>query len=84
MLDYLKSNDISIKDDADVNSIMHDMMSILLEGVLDEELDYPDMITRTQKQIKVEMNILAKSCTPIMETSMQLFQDTVKVTMSHS
>ena len=39
MRDYLKNNDISIKDGADVNSIMRDMMSVLLEGTLDEELD---------------------------------------------
>ncbi|HCU03699.1 MAG TPA: IS256 family transposase, partial [Roseburia sp.] len=36
---YLKNNDISIKDGTDVNSIMRDMMSVLLEGALDEELD---------------------------------------------
>ena len=34
MRDYLKNNDISIKDGTDVN-----MMSVLLEGALDEELD---------------------------------------------
>ena len=39
MHDYLKKNDISIKNGADVNSVMRDMMSVLLEGVLDEELD---------------------------------------------
>lgn len=39
MRDYLKSNDISIKNGTDVNSVMRDMMSVLLEGVLDEELD---------------------------------------------
>ncbi|MDD6414631.1 MAG: hypothetical protein PUG06_11285, partial [Blautia sp.] len=33
------NNDISIKDGTDVNSIMRDMMSVLLEGALDEELD---------------------------------------------
>ena len=33
MRDYLKNNDISIKDGTDVNSIMRDMMSVLLEGV---------------------------------------------------
>ena len=37
--DYLKNNNISIKDGTDVNSIMRDMMSVLLEGALDEELD---------------------------------------------
>ena len=36
MRDYLKNNDISIKDGTDVNSIMRDMMSVLLEGALDE------------------------------------------------
>ena len=40
MRDYLKNNDISIKDGTDVNSIMRDMMSVLLEGALDEELGY--------------------------------------------
>ena len=37
MRDYLKNNDISIKDGTDVNSIMRDMMSVILEGALDEE-----------------------------------------------
>ena len=36
---YLKDNDISIKSGGDVNAVMRDMMSILLEGALDEELD---------------------------------------------
>lgn len=39
MKGYLKENDIQVKDGSDVNSIMRDMMSILLEGALDEELD---------------------------------------------
>ena len=39
MRDYLKNNDISIRDGTDVNSIMRDMMSVLLEGALDEELN---------------------------------------------
>ena len=39
MRNYLKNNDISIKDGTDVNSIMRDMMSVILEGALDEELD---------------------------------------------
>ena len=36
---YLNDNEISIKDGGDVNGVMRDMMSVLLEGVLDEELD---------------------------------------------
>ena len=39
MKGYLKENDISIKDGTDVNAVMRDMMSALLEGVLDQELD---------------------------------------------
>ena len=39
MRDYLKNNDISIKNGTDVNVVMRDMMSVLLEGALDEELD---------------------------------------------
>lgn len=39
MGNYLKDNHISIKDGTDVNSVMRDMMSVLLEGVLDEELN---------------------------------------------
>ena len=39
MTAYLKENDVSIKDGTDVNSIMRDMMSIILEGALTEELD---------------------------------------------
>lgn len=35
----LKDNDIRIKDGTDVNAVMRDMTSVLLEGVLDEELD---------------------------------------------
>ena len=39
MRDYLKNNDISIKFDTDVNSIMRDLMSVLLKCASDEELD---------------------------------------------
>ena len=39
MQEYLKENDISIKSGNDVNSIMRDMVSVLLEGALDEELN---------------------------------------------
>ena len=39
MRDYLKDNDINIKNGGDVNAVMRDMMSVLLEDALDEELD---------------------------------------------
>ncbi len=38
MREYLKNNDISIKSGTEVNTVMRDMMSVLLEGALDEEL----------------------------------------------
>ena len=37
--EYLKENDISSKSGNDVNSIMRDMMPVLLKGVFDEELE---------------------------------------------
>ena len=36
---YLKENNVTVKDGTDVNSIMRDMMSIILEGALDQEMD---------------------------------------------
>ena len=36
---YLKQNDVKIKDGTDVNAIMRDMMSVILEGALDEEMN---------------------------------------------
>lgn len=40
MRNYLKENDIRIKNGTDVNAVMRDMMSVILEDVLDEELGY--------------------------------------------
>ena len=39
MGNYMKENNVKVKDGTDVNSIMRDMMSIILEGVLDQEMD---------------------------------------------
>ena len=39
MKTYLKENNVDIKSGEDVNSIMRNMMSVLLEGALDEELN---------------------------------------------
>lgn len=35
----MKENNVKVKDGTDVNSIMRDMMSIILEGALDQEMD---------------------------------------------
>ncbi len=39
MGNYLKERNVKVKDGTDVNSIMRDMMSIILEGALDQEMD---------------------------------------------
>ncbi len=39
MSGYLKQNNVKIKDGTDVNAIMQDMMSVILEGTLDEEMN---------------------------------------------
>lgn len=39
MCGYPKNNDISIKNDGDVNAVMRYMMSVLFEGALGEKLD---------------------------------------------
>ena len=39
MGNYLKENNVKVKDGTDVNSIMRDMISIILEGALDQEMD---------------------------------------------
>ena len=39
MSNYLKENDVQFKGRTDVNSIMRDMMSIILEGALDPKMD---------------------------------------------
>ena len=38
MSSCMKENNVKIKDGTDVNSIMRDMMSVILEGALNEEL----------------------------------------------
>ncbi len=39
MKNYLKDTNTNVRDGADVKNIMRDMMSVLLEGALDGELD---------------------------------------------
>ena len=38
MSTYLKENNVKVKDGTDVNAIMRDMISVSLEGALDEEI----------------------------------------------
>lgn len=39
MSSYLKENNVKVKNGTDVNAIMRVMMSVILKGALDEELD---------------------------------------------
>lgn len=39
MGNYLKENNVKVTDGTDVNSIRKDMMSIILEGVLNQEME---------------------------------------------
>lgn len=39
MSGYLKQNNVKIKDGTDVNAIMRDMMSVILESILGEEMN---------------------------------------------
>lgn len=39
MGNYLKENNIKVKDGTNVNFIMRNMMSIILKGILDQEMD---------------------------------------------
>ena len=87
MRDCLKNNDISIKDGTDVNGIMRDMMSVLLEGALDEELDeelgYSKYDYRN-KETDNSRNGHSKPCTPVMEIWMWRSQGIVTVITNHS
>ena len=39
MSNYMKENNVKVKDGTEVNAIMRDMMSIILESALDQEMD---------------------------------------------
>ena len=68
MSSYMKENNIKIKDGTDMNTIMRDMMSVILEGALDEELSLLSMIIVTKRLTTVEIVILREQCTPAMVT----------------
>ena len=87
MGNYLKENNVKVKDGTDVNSIMRDMMSIILEGALDQELDeelgYSSMIIEIKKPIIPGMDIPRKRYIPVTEIWRLIFQGIEKVTSNH-
>lgn len=88
MQGYLKENDISIKSGNDVNSIMRDMMSVLLEGALNEELNeelgYSKYDYAIKRPITAGMDIPGKQCVPVMGIWTLQYPGTAKGSMNHS
>ncbi len=88
MRDYLKSNDISIKSGTDLNSVMCDMMSVLLEGRWMKNwirnLVIQSTITGTRKQTIAGTGILKKQCIPVMATRRWQSPETVMANMNRS
>lgn len=88
MRDYLKNNDISMKDSTDVNSIVCDMMFVLLEGALDEELNeelgYSKYDYRNKETANSRNGHSPKQCTAITEIWMWLYQWIITVIMNLS
>lgn len=88
MQGYLKENDISIKNGNDVNSIMRDMMSVLLKGALDEELNEELGYSKYDYRNKETDNSRNGHSKKTMRTSTGiwtlLFRGTAKECMNHS
>ena len=81
MGNYLKENNVKVKDGTDVNSIMRDMMSIILESALDEELDeelgYSKYDYRNKETNNSRKGHSQKLCIPVMVTWILIFHGTV-------
>lgn len=84
MRDYLKNNDISIKNGTDVNFIMRDLRSVLLEGVQDEEFGYSKYDYRNNETDNSHNGHSKKPYIPAIETWILTFSVTVTVNMNHS
>lgn len=86
MGNYLKENNVKVKDGTDVNSIMRDMMSIILEvhWIRNWMRNWaiPSMITAISKPTIPGMAILRKRCIPAMETWRLIFPAIVKVSLN--
>ena len=87
MSNYLKENNVKVKDGTDVNSIMRDMMSIILEGALDqemnEELGYSKYDYRNKETDNSEMAIPRRPCIPVTAIWRLISQETGKVSLNH-
>ena len=86
MDNYLKGNNVKVQDGTDVNSIMRDMMSIILEAPWIRKWmrnwDIPSMIIGTRKRIILEMAIPRRPCIPVMAIQRSISQETGKVSLN--
>ena len=73
----MKDNGVKVKDGTDVNAIMRDMMSIVLEGALDEELDEELVYSRYDYRNKDTYNSRndhsQKTISPIIRETMNAY-----------
>ena len=67
MANYLKENNVKVKDGTDVNSIMRDMKAPWTRSWM-KNWDIPSMITGTKKPIIPGTVILRRRCIPVMVT----------------
>jgi len=86
MGNYLKERNVKVKDGTDVNSIMRDMMSIILEVLWIRRWmrnwDIPSMIIVIRILIIPEMVTPRKRCIPVMEIWRLTFPVTGKASLN--
>ena len=75
MGNYLKENNVKVKDGTDVNSIMRDMMSIILEGALDQEMD-EELDGRKQELVKQIAELTVEAISPEQVNQISGYLDT--------
>ena len=75
MGNYLKENNVKVKDGTDVNSIMRDMISIILEGALDQEMD-EELDGRKQELVKQIAELTVETISPEQVNQISGYLDT--------
>lgn len=87
MDNYLKENNVKVKDGSDVNSIMRDMMSIILEGALDQELDkelgYSKYDYHNKETDNSRNGHSRKPCISVMATWKSMSPETERASSNH-
>ena len=75
MGNYLKENNVKVKDGTDVNSIMRDMISIILEGALEQEMD-EELDGRKQELVKQIAELTVEAISPEQVNQISGYLDT--------